>query len=142
MVPTDLSVRSGPVPSGRSVVPLSHFGPLFFCLVMTKVPAPIFTPIIHSSYLLSPHQVFVGGLAWATEGDHLREHFGQFGEVTDAVVLKDRETGRSRGFGFVTFAGERTITSFLFNEHFRLFHFPSLSLPSFCSFSFSNSFLH
>lgn len=46
-------------------------------------------------------KLFVGGLAWATTDDSLRAAFEEF-EVFDAVVLKDRETGRSRGFGFVT----------------------------------------
>ncbi len=48
-------------------------------------------------------KVFVGGLAWATDDDSLRAAFEEFGEVTEAVVIKDRDTGRSRGFGFVTF---------------------------------------
>ncbi|KAJ5767628.1 RNP-1 like RNA-binding protein [Penicillium manginii] len=47
-------------------------------------------------------KLFVGGLAWATTDDSLRGAFSEFGNVTDAIVLKDRETGRSRGFGFVT----------------------------------------
>ena len=49
-------------------------------------------------------KLFVGGLAWATRDEALREHFAQCGEVTDAKVIMERETGRSRGFGFVTFA--------------------------------------
>lgn len=49
-------------------------------------------------------KLFVGGLAWATSNDSLRTSFEPFGEVTDAVVIMDRDTGRSRGFGFVTFA--------------------------------------
>lgn len=49
------------------------------------------------------NKLFVGGLAWATSDEGLREAFEQFGEVTDAKVITDRETGRSRGFGFVTF---------------------------------------
>lgn len=48
-------------------------------------------------------KVFVGGLAWATDDEGLRAAFEKYGEVTDAVVIKDRDTGRSRGFGFVTF---------------------------------------
>lgn len=49
-------------------------------------------------------KLFVGGLAWATDDHGLRAAFEQFGEVLDAKVITDRETGRSRGFGFVTFA--------------------------------------
>jgi cold-inducible RNA-binding protein len=48
-------------------------------------------------------KLFVGGLAWATTDEGLRDAFSQFGEVTDAKVVMDRDTGRSRGFGFVTF---------------------------------------
>ncbi|KAF4995475.1 hypothetical protein FGRMN_5096 [Fusarium graminum] len=51
-------------------------------------------------------KVFVGGLSWATTTDTLRSKFSEFGEVTDAIVMTDRETGRSRGFGFVTFGSQ------------------------------------
>jgi len=46
---------------------------------------------------------FVGSLSWGTTDATLRDAFGQFGAVQDAIVIMDRETGRSRGFGFVTF---------------------------------------
>ncbi len=49
-------------------------------------------------------KLFIGGLAWATNEASLRAAFAKFGAVTDAVVILDRDTGRSRGFGFVTFA--------------------------------------
>ena len=49
------------------------------------------------------NKLFVGGLAWATDDNTLRSHFEQFGEVSEAKVITDRDTGRSRGFGFVTF---------------------------------------
>ena len=52
------------------------------------------------------NKLFVGGLSWGTDDDSLRIAFEQFGEVTDSKVITDRETGRSRGFGFVTFASE------------------------------------
>lgn len=52
------------------------------------------------------NKVFVGGLAWATTSEGLRAAFEQCGAVTDAKVIEDRETGRSRGFGFVTFADD------------------------------------
>jgi RNA recognition motif-containing protein len=49
-------------------------------------------------------RLFVGGLAWATDDTSLKQAFEAHGEVTDARVITDRESGRSRGFGFVTFA--------------------------------------
>ena len=48
-------------------------------------------------------KLFVGGLAWATNDEGLRAAFEEFGVVTDAKVILDRDSGRSRGFGFVTF---------------------------------------
>ena len=56
-------------------------------------------------------KLFVGGLAWATTTDGLRKAFEQFGEVSDAKVITDRDTGRSRGFGFVTFSDDSAATS-------------------------------
>lgn len=52
---------------------------------------------------MSSSKVFVGGLAWATDDQSLKEAFSPYGEVHEARVIMDRETGRSRGFGFVTF---------------------------------------
>ena len=51
-------------------------------------------------------KLFVGGLSWGTSSEGLREAFAAFGEVTEAKVVTERDTGRSRGFGFVTFADE------------------------------------
>lgn len=48
-------------------------------------------------------KLFVGGLAWATNNDGLRAAFEPFGTITEAAVITERDTGRSRGFGFVTF---------------------------------------
>lgn len=48
-------------------------------------------------------KLFVGSLSWGTTEDSLREAFERFGDVEYAKVITDRETGRSRGFGFVTF---------------------------------------
>lgn len=49
------------------------------------------------------NKLFVGGLAWATTDDGLRAAFERFGPLSEAKVINDRDTGRSRGFGFVTF---------------------------------------
>ena len=51
-------------------------------------------------------KLFVGGLAWKTTDDALRVAFERFGEIVEAKVITDRETGRSRGFGFITFADD------------------------------------
>ncbi len=48
-------------------------------------------------------KLFVGGLSWDTTDDGLRQAFASYGEITEAKVITDRDTGRSRGFGFVTF---------------------------------------
>ncbi len=52
---------------------------------------------------MSGIKLFVGGLSWGTDDHSLREAFDPFGTVVEAKVITDRESGRSRGFGFVTF---------------------------------------
>ncbi|GFS29327.1 cold, circadian rhythm, and rna binding 2 [Actinidia rufa] len=52
---------------------------------------------------------FVGGLAWATDDRSLESAFAQFGDVVESKIINDRETGRSRGFGFVTFKDEQSM---------------------------------
>ena len=54
-----------------------------------------------------PCRLFVGGLGTVVTENDLREAFGAYGEVADAVVLKDRNLGESRGFGFVTMASRK-----------------------------------
>ncbi len=48
--------------------------------------------------------LYVGNLSYSTTSDDLRDAFAQYGEVTSAQVVMDRDTGRSRGFGFVEMA--------------------------------------
>ncbi|XP_024965301.1 glycine-rich RNA-binding protein GRP2A-like isoform X2 [Cynara cardunculus var. scolymus] len=55
------------------------------------------------------YRCFVGGLAWATSDRSLEEAFSQYGEIIDSKIINDRETGRSRGFGFVTFKDEQSL---------------------------------
>ena len=50
--------------------------------------------------------IYVGNLSYRTTEDELREAFGAFGEVTSTAVIKDRDTGQSRGFGFVEMASD------------------------------------
>ncbi|CAN6910016.1 unnamed protein product [Brassica oleracea] len=49
-------------------------------------------------------KLFIGGISWETTEDRLRDYFQSFGEVLEAVIMKDRSTGRARGFGFLVFA--------------------------------------
>ena len=49
-----------------------------------------------------PTKIYVGNLPWRATDAQLTQLFGAHGEVTDARIVTDRETGRSRGFGFVT----------------------------------------
>ncbi len=48
-------------------------------------------------------KLYVGNLPWSTSSDDLAQLFGQIGQLADAVVINDRNTGRSRGFGFVEY---------------------------------------
>ncbi|XP_019420185.1 PREDICTED: glycine-rich RNA-binding protein 4, mitochondrial-like isoform X2 [Lupinus angustifolius] len=60
---------------------------------------------------MSSAKVFVGGISYSTDDTSLRESFARYGEVLDAKVIIDRETGRSRGFGFITYATSEDASS-------------------------------
>ncbi|KAI8004208.1 Heterogeneous nuclear ribonucleoprotein 1 [Camellia lanceoleosa] len=83
-------------------------------------------------------KLFIGGISWDTNEDRLREYFQTFGEVVEAVIMKDRNTYAFRGFGFVVFADpsvaervvrEKHIIDGRTNTGLRVF------LPSRCLFS-------
>jgi len=57
-----------------------------------------------SEMIVSQTKLFVGGLNWQMRGNDLREEFSKFGEIVFARVNLDRETKKSKGFGFVEFA--------------------------------------
>lgn len=61
-------------------------------------------------------KIFVGGLDFKLTSEELKEHFMKFGEVHDAIILKDIYTGSSRGFGFVTFTNESVAQDLIKNN--------------------------
>ena len=64
-------------------------------------------------------KIFVGGLPYHTTDQSLREFFEQFGDIEEAVVITDRQTGKSRGYGFVSIF---LISLFMFNCSYSAVH--------------------
>ncbi|OJJ04567.1 hypothetical protein ASPVEDRAFT_74064 [Aspergillus versicolor CBS 583.65] len=77
--------------------------------------------------------MFIGGLNWETTDrmyrplaslafykrlESLKEYFSQFGEVQECTVMRDSATGRSRGFGFLTFRDPKTVNTVMVKEHY------------------------
>lgn len=52
------------------------------------------------------NKLYVGNISYQTQELDLRDHFSPYGEVVSANIVSDRETGRSRGFGFVEMSSE------------------------------------
>jgi hypothetical protein len=55
-------------------------------------------------------KLFVGGLPYHTTDKSLREHFSVYGDIEEAVVITDRQTNKSRGYGFVSFTFQHNFT--------------------------------
>ncbi|KAJ8770462.1 hypothetical protein K2173_017953 [Erythroxylum novogranatense] len=66
---------------------------------------------------MEPGKLFIGGISWDTNEDRLKEYFQAFGEVNEAVIMKDRTTGRARGFGFVVFADPGVAERVVMEKH-------------------------
>lgn len=62
-------------------------------------------------------KLFIGGISWDTDEERLREYFGNYGEVVEAVIMRDRATGRARGFGFVVFADPAVAERVILEKH-------------------------
>lgn len=54
-----------------------------------------------------PSRLFIGGLDWRVDDEELRKKLEEYGPVSDVHIVKDRDTGDSRGFGFVTMANRK-----------------------------------
>ncbi|KAL5557002.1 hypothetical protein UlMin_039238 [Ulmus minor] len=63
-------------------------------------------------------KLVVLGIPWDINTDGLKDYMSKFGELEDCIVMKERSTGRSRGFGYVTFASEEDAKNALSGEHF------------------------
>ncbi|URE02033.1 RNA recognition motif containing protein [Musa troglodytarum] len=62
-------------------------------------------------------KLFIGGISWETTEEKLKDHFGDYGEVLDAIIMRDKATGRPRGFGFVVFADPSLLDRVLQDKH-------------------------
>ncbi|XAR55239.1 hypothetical protein NMG60_11035258 [Bertholletia excelsa] len=65
----------------------------------------------------SPGKIFIGGLAKDATLDQFTKYFGKYGEITDSVIMKDRQTGRPRGFGFITYADPSVVDTVIAETH-------------------------
>ena len=61
-------------------------------------------------------KVFIGGLSYKTDDETLKNYFLKYGELVDYVVMKDGQTGRSRGFGFVTYSDSYMVDELMKNR--------------------------
>ncbi|KAK5116918.1 hypothetical protein LTR62_006639 [Meristemomyces frigidus] len=62
-------------------------------------------------------KMFIGGLNWETTDESLKQYFTQFGDVVECTVMRDGATGRSRGFGFLTFRDPKVVNAVMVKEH-------------------------
>ncbi|KAI9114933.1 hypothetical protein K1719_013946 [Acacia pycnantha] len=60
---------------------------------------------------MSSSKLFIGGLSYGVDDQSLRDAFASFGDVVEARVITDRDSGRSRGFGFVNYSSEESAGS-------------------------------
>lgn len=62
-------------------------------------------------------KLFIGGISWETTEEKLRDYFKSYGEVAETVIMKDRATGRARGFGFVIFSDPTVADRVVLEKH-------------------------
>ncbi|XAR67395.1 hypothetical protein NMG60_11002136 [Bertholletia excelsa] len=62
-------------------------------------------------------KLFIGGISWDTDENRLKEYFGSYGEVVEAVIMRDRTTGRARGFGFIVFSDPAVAERVVMEKH-------------------------
>ncbi|KAK9025935.1 hypothetical protein V6N11_038788 [Hibiscus sabdariffa] len=62
-------------------------------------------------------KLFIGGISWDTDEERLKEYFRKYGEVVEAMIMRDRFTGRARGFGFIVFADPAVAERVIMDKH-------------------------
>lgn len=62
-------------------------------------------------------KIFVGGISWETSEERLKDYFSKYGSIAETVIVKDRATGRARGFGFVSFSDPSSVDGVLLEKH-------------------------
>uniref|UniRef100_A0A2P2J5B2 Glycine-rich RNA-binding protein n=1 Tax=Rhizophora mucronata TaxID=61149 RepID=A0A2P2J5B2_RHIMU len=68
------------------------------------------TTVRNSASLAPNSKLFVAGLSWSVDEKSLKDAFSSFGEVSEVRIMYDKDSGRSRGFGFVSFSKENEAT--------------------------------
>ncbi|ONK75818.1 uncharacterized protein A4U43_C03F20890 [Asparagus officinalis] len=115
----------------------NKLGSLFKAAVNASNPS-----VFQAIRCMSSSRLFVGGLSYGTDDASLREAFTSFGEVTEARVITDRDTSRSRGFGFVSFTSTEEASnaisgldgkSAVQRELLELMNVPGLTSPKTCA---------
>ncbi len=71
-----------------------------------RIPEQLGITFLVPGGLLVGNKLYVGNIAYEVDTDMLNEAFGQYGEVTECTIIMDRETGRSKGFGFVQMSSD------------------------------------
>ncbi len=78
----------------------------------------------------SENKLFIGNLSWGVDDESLRAKFSDYGKVLDAKVIYDRESGRSRGFGFVTYSNADEVNDAIQNLDGAVRQLPSVYFVS------------
>jgi RNA recognition motif-containing protein len=85
--------------------------------------------VIHCIMVVEKNKLFVGNLDSRVKWFHLKEFFSQYGEVSYTKVVFDRDTKRSRGFGFIVFANEEDAANALEKGNNVAIELPEASFP-------------
>lgn len=85
--------------------------------------------VVHCIMVVEKNKLFVGNLDSRVKWFHLKEFFSQYGEVSYTKVVFDRETKRSRGFGFIVFANEEDAANALGKGNNVAIELPEASFP-------------